>query len=48
MEKVTINASRSYDVLIGNGILDRAGELISAVLKAKRACIITDDNVDRL
>lgn len=47
MEKVTINASRSYDVLIGNGILDRAGELISAVLKAKRACIITDDNVDR-
>lgn len=47
MEKVRINAGCGYDVLIDSGLLDKAGELIAAVVKAKRACILTDDNVDR-
>lgn len=47
MEKVRINAGGGYDVLIDSGLLDKAGELIAAVVKAKRACIVTDDNVDR-
>lgn len=47
MEKVRINAGGGYDVLIDSGLLDKAGELIAAVIKAKRACIVTDDNVDR-
>ena len=36
---------RSYDILIGSGLLARAGELISPHLKRKRALIITDKNV---
>lgn len=47
MEKVRINAGGGYDVLIDSGLLDMAGELIADVIKAKRACIVTDDNVDR-
>lgn len=48
MEKVSINASRKYEVLIDKGLLDKAGELIAPLTGSKRACIITDDNVDRL
>lgn len=47
MEKVRISAGRGYDVYIDSGLLDKSGELISSVVKAKRACVITDDNVDR-
>ena len=48
MEKVTVKASSTYDILIDRGILDNAGEYISAVMKSKKACVVTDDNVDRL
>ena len=47
MEIVKVNASRSYDILIDHGLLDRCGELISSVLSSRRAAIVTDDNVDR-
>ncbi|MBT5659140.1 MAG: 3-dehydroquinate synthase [Rhodospirillaceae bacterium] len=36
---------RSYDILIGTGILANAGEILSPILAQKRAIIITDDNV---
>ena len=29
IDKVTVNASRCYDVLIGSGLLDSCGELIA-------------------
>ncbi len=48
MEKVRINTSRAYDVLIDSGLLDKAGELIAPLAVSKRACVITDDNVDRI
>ncbi len=48
MEKVRINTSRAYDVLIDSGLLDKAGELIAPLAASKRACVITDDNVDRI
>lgn len=48
MQKVTVNASVKYDILIDRGILDRAGELISQAVSGRRAAIITDDNVDAL
>ncbi len=36
---------RSYEILIGDGLIDRAGEEISRVLPGVRAAIITDENV---
>lgn len=47
MEKVKVNASISYEILIDKGILDNAGEYISAVKKTGKAAVITDDNVDK-
>jgi 3-dehydroquinate synthase len=38
---------RSYDVLIGTGLLARAAELIHARLGAARCAIVTDENVAR-
>ncbi len=48
MEKVTVNASRTYDVLIDKGLLKRAGELIANAVTARHVCVVTDDNVDRI
>ncbi len=45
MRKVTVNASRVYDIIIDRGILDSAGELSARVLKPCRAAILTDSNV---
>jgi 3-dehydroquinate synthase len=36
---------RGYDILIGSGLIARAGELIAPVLKQKRVFIVTDSNV---
>lgn len=46
MEKVTVNASTKYDILIDKGILDKCGEFIAALKLNGKAAIITDDNVD--
>ncbi len=47
MEKVIVNASRKYDILIDRGLLDNAGEYIAAAVKSRHVAVITDDNVDR-
>lgn len=39
--------SRSYEILIGENLLDNAAEYIMPVLKRKKTVIITDDNVAR-
>lgn len=39
---------RGYDILIGDGLLDRAGALIASALHRPRLAIITDENVARL
>ena len=39
---------RSYDILIGRGILDRAGQEIATRLPNVRAAIVTDETVARL
>jgi 3-dehydroquinate synthase len=36
---------RSYDILIGSGLVARAGAEISRVLPGARAAIVTDENV---
>ena len=45
MHKINVNASQSYDVLIGSGLLNDSGKYISGVLKSKKTVIVSDDNV---
>ena len=48
MEKININGSTSYDVIIESGILDRVGELVRDELAGEKALIVTDSNVAAL
>ncbi len=48
MERVRIEASASYDVLIGPGLMDQVGAYVSQAVKPCRAAIITDDIVQGL
>lgn len=48
MRSVHIDASTKYDVLIGEGLLDHAGELAAKRMKPCKAAIIADDTVDEL
>ena len=48
MKTITVNASKTYDVIIGTGILDNAGEVIQKTVGGQAAAIVTDDNVAKL
>ena len=48
MRTIRINASIQYDVLIGEGLLDKSGELTAKVKKPCKCLIVTDDTVDEL
>ena len=45
MNIITVNASRKYEVHIGNNILSKIGAHAAALTKAKKAAIISDSNV---
>ena len=45
MKTVHVNASRNYDVLIGNGLLADLGRHAAAMKKVKKVCIVSDANV---
>ena len=45
MKTVKVNASREYEVLIDNGLLDRIGERLRPLTKAKTAVVLSDDHV---
>ena len=45
MRKVHVNASKEYDVLIGNGILKDSGKLIAEIFPKGKTAIISDDKV---
>ena len=45
MKTVTVNASKSYDIKIGPGLLDRLGAEAAALGKAKKAAIVSETNV---
>ena len=45
MNTITINASRRYDVLVGNGLLNRSGELVRGVFNGGEAVVVSDSNV---
>lgn len=48
MKTVNVNTSKEYNIYIGKGLLDNAGELIAKELGVSSAAVITDDNVNRL
>ena len=39
---------RSYDILIGDGLIGRAGALVRPVLPGNRVIVVTDETVARL
>jgi 3-dehydroquinate synthase len=41
-------AGRSYDILIGSGLLSRAGQVLAPLLARSRLVVVTDDNVASL
>ena len=45
MKTIHVNASKSYDVLIGRGLLDRLGEYAKTVVRGKKCMVVTDSNV---
>lgn len=48
MNTVKVDASKSYNIYIGAGLLDECGKLIREELGVCTAAIITDENVDAL
>ncbi len=48
MKKVTVNASKTYDILIGTGLFLDAGRYIRPCVPGGSAAVVTDDIVDRL
>ncbi|HWA21220.1 MAG TPA: 3-dehydroquinate synthase [Caulobacterales bacterium] len=49
MQTITVPlGARSYDVVIGEGLLARAGALIAPFAPRKRVFVVTDENVARL
>lgn len=47
-KKIHVDASRSYDILIGRGILSSLGEFLRPLLGCCRLAVLTDSNVDAL
>lgn len=45
MNTVTVTASKSYDILIGNGLLSTLGSQIQKLGKVNKVCIVSDSNV---
>ena len=45
MKIINVNASRSYEILIGNGLLKDLGIYISKVISAEKLCIVSDHTV---
>lgn len=48
MTTVKVSASKSYDIIIGENLLDILGEYVRKVTKAGRVCIVTDSTVNSL
>jgi 3-dehydroquinate synthase len=48
MTTITVNTSKNYDILIGSGLLDKAGAYTAGVIKGRTAAIVSDDHVDAL
>ena len=42
MRSVTVKTSATYEVLIGSGLLQKAGEAVKKVISPCKAAIVTD------
>ena len=45
MKIVHVTASKSYDVIIGSGLLSQIGDYVRGLGKATKVCIVSDSNV---
>ena len=45
MKSITVSASKTYDIVIGSGILEESGAVIRKAAGGSAAAIVTDDNV---
>lgn len=45
MNTVTVNASRTYDILVGSGLIPELGERVKALGKAQKVCLVSETNV---
>ena len=45
MRKVTVNASKTYDIIIEKGAIDLVGKLTKDIISKGKVCIISDTNV---
>lgn len=45
MKTVTVNASQSYDIKIGSGLLSTIGAEVQALGKANQVCVVSDSRV---
>ena len=48
MTSVQVRASKTYDILIGGGLIDQVGSLMKERFAPCRAAVLTDDRVDSL
>ena len=48
MKKITVNASRVYEIFIGEGLLGEAGAIVREAAGGQAAAVITDDIVGEL
>ena len=48
MKKITVNASKNYDVMIGSGIMETIGIHAKELVGSGKAAVITDSNVHTL
>ena len=45
MKRITVSASKKYDVLIGRGLFDELGVQAAKVLRGRRVVVVSDTNV---
>ncbi len=48
MERITVSASKSYDVLVGDGIIKKTGTFAKEVCRGKNAALICDSTTKKL
>ena len=48
MRVITVNASKSYDILVGSGLINIIGGIMSQTFSPCKVAVITDDNVDEI
>ncbi len=48
MERIRIDASRCYDVIIGGGVLSQIGKQTASLVKGRKCAVVSDDTTNEL